>query len=251
MKWQYEIEIGTYKIEERGTIKMADAPQPIEPSKQMEVRQAINKFGGDFWRGFHTTNSKDIELNGQRIAKDMGPIDEMTLAGNWTGGTPEYGRNTPAYIRRTYQLADEPQAILKYNDRGLRIPQTDGNTFRALLSEPFDKSTHAHQINDPESLKTSQSRVLNFMDPDNIALEKASVLEVGGKRVLMIRGEYIRKNEDDPNKPNIPFLKMYFPADEKGTAIREVEYQAPKGAFAKHLKAVEDALWSIKWKTEE
>jgi hypothetical protein len=222
---------------------MADAPQPIEPNKQMEVRQTLNKFSGDFWRGFHVTNSPDIKLDGQRIAKEMGPIEAMTLPGNWTGGTPEYGRNSPAYIRRTYQLADEPQAILKYNDRGLRIPQTDGNKFEALLSESFDKSTHAHQINDPESLKTSQSRVLNFMDPDNIALEKASVLEIGGKRVLMIRGDYKEQGKS--------FLKMYFPADEKGTAVREVEYQAPPSVFAKHLKAVEEALWSIKWRTEE
>lgn len=222
---------------------MADAPQPMKPNEQAEVRQALNQFSGDFWKGFHTTNSKDIELNGQRIAKDMGPIDEMTLAGNWTGGTPEYGRTSPAYIRRTYQLADEPQAILKYNDRGLRIPQTDGNSFNALLSEPFDKSTHAHQINNPESLKTSQKRVLNFMDPDNIALEKASVLEVGGKRVLMIRGEYKEQGK--------PFLKMYFPADEDGTAVRELEYKAPVNIFAKHLNAIQEALWSIKWKTEE
>ncbi len=166
--------------------------------------------------------------------KDQGQIENMVLPPGWVM-KKEAAAATTIGSRSLieYHPPDKPDVRLSVFYRGLPVNSEAAAAFRSVLSRP------------PHDLSPSEiaglSGILRERADDKIfKLEQAKSIELNGKTVLVIEGEYLQTG----NK----LKEILVDADGTGAAVQEVYYQSPSQYYKDYEKQVAQSFDSIKWK---
>ncbi len=225
----------------------ADVPPVLEHSaKPCEVRQLDARAGAQTALQEeiekHRTEIRESYPKGDRAEtkgdkpevqiRDHGQIKDMTLPKDWVEGGPYKidGPGTRSF--REFHPTENPEALIGFFYRGLKIGEAGGKNFHDILDKP------PHSLSQAEL--TSLSDVLRDKGkPEDFAVYSAKTMDWNGKKVLVVEGRYKELQQDA--------LEIFVDADNDGRVVQEVYYQAPKDSFLKYLKAAKDSLRSIQW----
>lgn len=161
-----------------------------------------------------------------------GQVARMSLPSSWQNGRELHNvRGNSSY--HELNPAGDKETKLYLFDRG--FPMTDGaaKAFHDVMSKP------PHDLNASE-VASLRELLRGKGDSTVFQFNQAKTENLNGRRILCIEGLY---KEDQ-----IGMRAIFIPANDSGSMVQEIEYQAPKAKYNSHLNDANQAFKSIIWK---
>ncbi len=118
--------------------------------------------------------------------KDVGQIDSISLPTGWAESAIQTGA-APGSSYREIASKDNPDARIAFFYRGHKLASADGAQFHSCLKDP------AHTLSATEL--QSLSAVLRDRIPGGFTVSNAATLDLQGKRVLQVEGQYSQSKQ--------------------------------------------------------
>lgn len=209
-----------------------DLPQPPRPAKEnVHYVQKKTKHLELPALNLDKPGTGSSKMNTASL-ESLGQIEQMSLPSGWTAGQ----RQDNLVGDSSYQeyLAPEQNDVkLCFYYRGYRVSKNPAESFRAVLAKD------EHKLSNEEIV--SLSEVLRNKDtPEQFKFSEAKTVDLNGKRVLLVSGQYVKSNKRTE--------AIYIDADGTGSACQEVFFQAPADVYDKYIETARDSFKSIEWK---
>jgi len=186
--------------------------------------------------GVTATGAGTVVFNANPEVRDRGQIAEMALPQGWVEAPPvQFSGGVGMKSRRVIHPPEAPRVRLCFFYRGLPMNQAASRQFFNVLQMP------AHNLSESE-FNSLGVLLRDRDDPAEFTLFTARTEDWNGRRVLVVEGRYHDLQED--------CLGIFIDAAGDGRLVQEVFYQAPKDLYKEYGRAAEDALRSIRWRSE-
>jgi len=219
-----------------GDMPESEAPKAAEVKHAEAAREAHQQLLDEVMKiARHSKETRDGAHKDMPAIENKGQIERMVFPKGWIVGDPEKnpGIGTQSY-QEVYRL-DNHDTSVGFFYRGLPVDDGSAVNFRALLDQP----PHALSADELHSLQ----RIIGAKTPSDspkFTMTSAKTEDLNGKKVLVVEGSYPESGDH--------IRAIYIDADGSGRFVQEVQYQAPKAEYQKHMKEVQSALKSIEWK---
>lgn len=224
-------ENGTLRIDIGQGVPDADAPEHHEAPFRDNPNNVVDNLQREFFAG--AEGDRPNVDNGDRGVKGHGQIQWMDLPENWL----EKQQNSSGWdVRsssREFHPPGDPESSLVLFYRGGPTSEEAGARFKSVLSKP------PHHLS-PEELASIQITLGNLANPEAFEIREARTEKLNGKMTLVVDGEWKRNRNQ--------FHGVMIDADGTGTVVQELFFEAPSGAYTKHINSVVKALQGIRWK---
>lgn len=163
----------------------------------------------------------------------VGQVQYMCLPAGWLEG-PAARNGAPGILFRYYHPPEKPDVQLCFYFRGHKVSRAASVAFHDVL----DKAAHMLALNEIKSVKEILG---DRADPQKFAIVLARTEDWNGRRLLTIEGRYYERQLDTH--------AILIDADDTGSTVQEIFYQAPKADYLHYLQQAKAAFQSIEWKS--
>jgi len=166
--------------------------------------------------------------------KNQGQIESMVLPVGWKKADQAATVNTiGGRSLIEWHPPDNSDVRLSIFYRGLPVGSEASAAFRSVLKKP------AHELS-KEEVAALSGILRERADDKAFNLEQAKTVQLNGKIVVVIEGEY--------RETGSKLKELLVDADGTGAAVQEVYYQAPGGSYKDYEEQSARSFASIKWK---
>lgn len=165
------------------------------------------------------------------LIESIGQVRMMTLPANWRLAKREDQGGTMAF-HEVYSAFENEDTTFEFYYRGTPVKESIARAFKAtLLAEP-----HALSADEIHSLGIMVSYAL---DGNAFKLKRIHTETLNGRRVLIVEGDFLQDG--------VTRLHVFVDADDRGSAVQELFFQAPTADFKNSVDAGKRAFSSIIW----
>lgn len=168
------------------------------------------------------------------LVQNQGQIESMDLPSGWVKvKQPDAATTIGSRSLLEWHPAGNPDARLSIFYRGLPVNGEAAASFRAVLS----KAPHDLTKDEVAGLR---GILRERADDKAFNLTSAKTMQLNGKTVLVIEGEY--------RGTGSKLKEILVDADGTGAAVQEIYYQSPSRSYDTYKAQVARSFDSIKWK---